>query len=198
MSEATAQLDLPDRVRLPFDLDAAALAEEVRRLPAEDWVDHLVRQNYEGAWRVVPLRSAAGETHRLRMIHSDPGAKSFVDTPYLHRMPAMRAALARFECPLRSVRLMRLTAGSRIKPHCDPGLDAAAGLARLQVPIETDDAVEFLLNGRPVAMAPGSVWYLRLTDPHSVTNRGLGDRTHLVVDTIVDPWLMEMLRRGAG
>lgn len=185
-------------MRLPIDLDAAALAEEVRRLSAEDWVDHRVRQNYEGAWRVVPLRAAAGETHKLRMIFSDPGATSFVDTPYLDRMPAMRAALARFECPLRSVRLMRLTAGSRIKPHCDPGLDAAAGLARLQVPIETDDAVEFRLNDRPVAMAPGSVWYLRLTDPHSVANRSLGDRTHLVVDTIVDEWLADMLRRGAG
>jgi hypothetical protein len=46
-------------------------------------------------------------------------------------------------------------------------------------------------------MAPGSVWYLRLSDPHQVANRGETDRVHLVLDATVNPWLARMLREGA-
>lgn len=198
MSTDRICLDLADRVRLPMNFDCLALAEDLRNLEPDAWVDHVVRHNYDGVWQVVPLRAAAGEIHLLRMAIPDPAAREFVDTPQLARLPHFRAALARFECPLRSVRLMRLAAGSRIKEHCDPELDAAAGWARLHVPVETDERVEFLVNGRPVPMAAGSVWYLRLIDPHSVVNRSSGDRTHLVVDAWINDWLAGMLRRGAA
>ena len=35
----------------------------------------------------------------------------------------------------------------------------------------------------------GSCWYLRLSDPHSVANRGTEDRVHLVVDMFVNDWV---------
>lgn len=189
---------LPDRVRLPFALDPAPLAADVARFEEADWTAHFVRANYEGAWSVLPLRAAAGETHRVRMIFANPTATRFVDTAYLDRAPALRAALERLECPLKCARLMRLSAGSRIKEHDDFDPDAVNGTARLHIPITTNEGVEFLLNRRPVAMAPGSVWYLRLADPHSVTNDGATDRVHLVIDVRMNDWLMAMLREGAG
>ena len=198
MSEVADRIDLPDRVRLPIELDAPALAADLRELDDEDWVDHVVKHNYDGDWRVVPLRAALGETHPLRMSIPDPAARAFVDTVWLGRVPRIAAALKQFRCPLRSVRLMRLAGGSRIKEHCDPGLDAAMGWARLHVPIETDSSVEFRVNGRAVPMTAGSVWYLRLIDPHAVDNRGRADRTHLVVDADVNEWLADMLQRGAA
>jgi hypothetical protein len=45
-----------------------------------------------------------------------------------------------------------------------------------------------------VVMAPGEAWYLRLSDPHSVANRGTTDRVHLVIDCVVDAWLTDQLR----
>jgi hypothetical protein len=30
---------------------------------------------------------------------------------------------------------------------------------------------------------------LRLSDPHSVANRGADARVHLVIDAVVDPWI---------
>jgi hypothetical protein len=45
-------------------------------------------------------------------------------------------------------------------------------------------------------MAPGSAWYLRLSDPHRVANRGTSDRVHLVVDLAVNDWLTELLSRS--
>ncbi|MEQ1479341.1 hypothetical protein, partial [Salmonella enterica] len=55
-----------------------------------------------------------GETHPIRLIYADPAAKSFVDTPVLDFAPYYRDVLAQFKCPLRCVRLMRLTPGSII------------------------------------------------------------------------------------
>ena len=49
----------------------------------------------------------------------------------------------------------------------------------------TNERVDFRLNGTRVAMPAGSSWYLRLSDPHSVANRGTADRVHLVIDAAV-------------
>jgi hypothetical protein len=196
-SPAPIPVPIPAVVRLPFAFDPAPLAADLARLGPVDWTGHLASENFEGRWDIVPLRAAAGETHPLRLINSDPGAARFADTQWLARMPAMSAALARLRCPLRSVRLMRLAAGSTIKEHSD-ALDAELGMLRLHVPVTTSAEVDFRLAGRRVEMAPGSVWYLRLTEPHSVANRGSADRIHLVIDAMLNPWLERMLREGSA
>lgn len=187
---------LPDRIRLPFDFDPALLAADLDAFAESDWTAHFVRDNYRGDWSALPLRAPLGETHRLRMIYSDRTNPYFVDTLLLERAPNFRRALARFECPLRSVRLMRLGPGSAILDHHDLDLDADLGRARLHVAVTSNDGVEFHLNGLPVEMAPGSVWYLRLGDPHRAENRGPSARIHLVIDAEVNAWLEEMLRAG--
>lgn len=188
---------VPARVLLPFAFDPAPLVADLERIGPDAWIEHRFRSNYEGAWDIVPLRAPAGETHPIRLVHVDPGATRFADTAWLDRLPAFRAALARFDCPLRSVRLMRLTAGSTIREHVDD-LDAEAGTLRLHVPVTTGPDVDFRLGGRRVEMAPGSVWYLRLSEPHGVANRGATDRIHLVIDAPVNDWLAAMLRDGEG
>lgn len=188
-----AGTSVPDRVRLPLAFDPDALRADLEAVD-RDWIDHLVRQNYEGNWSVLPLRHAAGATHPVMMIYSDPTATEFVDGPLLAQTPAFRDVLAQFRCPLHAVRLMRLTPGSVIKPHRDHDLAAEWGVARIHIPITTNPGVEFLLNGIPLAMVPGEAWYLRLADEHAVANRGTTDRVHLVIDCIVDDWLAAMLR----
>ncbi|HVQ06903.1 MAG TPA: aspartyl/asparaginyl beta-hydroxylase domain-containing protein [Allosphingosinicella sp.] len=190
------ETELPDRLKLPMRFDAAALAAEVASLDEGDWHRHIFRRNYEGDWCIVPLRAAAGETHPVRMICANPSQTEFVDTPMLDRLPAVKAALRRFRCPVLQARLMRLSPGSAILEHCDPDLDAGGGGARLHVPITTGQGVTFLLNRRPVPMAPGDLWYLRLLDPHSATNRGKTERVHLVVDVVMGDWLRGLMRDG--
>ena len=182
-----------DRARLPFSFDASGLRNDLERVGGGDWVDHFVRQNYEGDWTVLPLRFTAGATHPILRAYSNPAATEFEDGPLLDRAPAFRAVLARFECPLQAVRLMRLTAGSVIKEHRDHDLAAEWGTARIHIPIVTNADVEFLVNRTPVAMEPGSAWYLRLSDPHSVANRGTSDRIHLVIDCTANDWLIGQL-----
>lgn len=183
----------PDRLRLPFTFDPDLLVGDLQRLAAGDWIKHFVKQNYAGDWSVIPLRGMAGASHPVMMIYSDPGATSFEDTPLLQSCGYFRAVLNSFECPLQTVRLMRLTPGSCIKEHSDLELSVEEGCARIHIPIMTNAEVEFYLNGSRVIMDPGSTWYLRLSDPHRVANNGTTDRVHMVIDVVADDWLRAML-----
>lgn len=185
-----------DRIRLPLAFDARGSRADLDGLAGIAWTDHLVTANYEGDWSVLPLRHAASATHPVMQIYSDPTVRDYVDGPLLAHAPHIRAALATFACPLQSVRLMRLSPGSRIKEHRDHDLAAEWGMARIHVPITTNPGVTFLLNREPVIMVPGEAWYLRLSDPHAVSNRGAADRVHLVIDAVVNDWLRAQLAIG--
>src|SRR2546430_710000 len=199
MGEYVAQhfeAKFPDRLRLPFRFDPALLARDLANLSSAAWVHHYVKQNYDGDWSIIALRAPAGETHPLRMINSDPAARNFVDTPLLDASPYFREVLATFEAPLRTARLMRLTPGSVIKEHHDAALSFEDGTVRLHIPVVTNDAVDFRLNGVRVALEAGSCWYLRLSEPHSVANRGTEDRVHLVVDAFVNDWIGQVFEQA--
>jgi aspartyl/asparaginyl beta-hydroxylase (cupin superfamily) len=130
------------------------------------------------------------------MIYSDPGCTTFEDTPMLAGSPYFREVLAAFACPLHAVRLMRLTPGSVIKEHHDNDLSFEQGMVRIHIPVVTNDGVDFRLNGTRCPMPAGSVWYLRLSDPHSVANRGMDDRVHLVIDAAVNGWVEALFQRA--
>src|SRR5262249_50030766 len=94
---------------------------DLRRFADREWIRHFVPQHYDRDWSVLPLRSKANATHPIQMIYSDPTCDTYVDTPLLAWCPSMATALTGFACPLLSVRLMRLGAGSIIKTHRDAG-----------------------------------------------------------------------------
>ena len=191
-------MPLPDRLRLPFTFDPDLLARDLERLSAVGWTRHFVRQNYDGDWSVIPLRGKAGATHPVMMIYSDPTCRDFADTPMLAACPYFQQVLATFAAPLQAVRLMRLTVGSVIKEHSDHDLSFEEGTVRIHVPVVTNPDVEFYLNRRRVVLDAGSSWYLRLSDPHSVVNRGTADRVHMVIDAEVNDWVRDVLATAAA
>ena len=186
----------PDRLRLPLDFAPDRLAADMARIAGSGWIAHFVTQNYEGEWSVIPLRGPAGETHPVRMIHPDPSCTEFADTPMLDDAPYLRDVLAAFACPLQAVRLMRLAPGSTIKEHRDHELSFEEGTVRIHIPVVTNDAVDFRLNGERCVMPAGSSWYLRLSDPHKVANCGATERVHMVIDATVDGWVEALFARG--
>jgi Aspartyl/Asparaginyl beta-hydroxylase len=160
------------------------------------WIEHFVKQNYDGDWSAIPLRGPAGASHPVQMIYSDPSCSDFEDTPMLIGSPYFRHVLGAFACPLQAVRLMRLTPGSVIKQHHDNDLSFEQGMVRIHIPVVTNDSVDFRLNGARCIMAAGTSWYLRLSDPHSVANRGTSDRVHLVIDAVVNDWVGALFERA--
>jgi hypothetical protein len=188
----------PDRLRLPFAFDPDLLTADLRRLSSTPWIKHFVTQNYQGDWSVIPLRAPAGARHPVQMIYSDPTVTAFEDTPMLAECRGFRAVLDTFLCPLQAVRLMRLTPGSVIKEHADHDLSFEQGSVRFHIPITTNDGVVFELNRCRVILEAGSCWYLRLSDPHRVTNHGDADRVHMVIDASANAWVEDVFAAAAG
>lgn len=188
----------PDRLRLPLDFDPARLETDLTALQAAAWIQHFVPQNYDGDWSVIPLRAPRDARHPIRMIFSDPACSDYVDTPFLALTPYIRTVLLALGAPLQAVRLMRLGPGSVIKEHRDHDLSFEDGMVRLHVPVTTHDGVDFRLNGVRCPMPAGSSWYLRLSDPHSVTNPGPTSRVHLVIDAAVTPGIVALMQRAAA
>src|SRR5262249_18049726 len=111
------------------------------------------------------------------------------DTPVLGRCTYFQEVLRSFECPLSSVRLLRLGAGARIREHTDLNLGYEDEEIRMHIPVATNPQAEFFLKGERVLMNSGECWYLNFNLPHRLYNGGTTDRVHLVIDCRVDEWV---------
>lgn len=178
-------------LRLPFTFDPAALKSDLGKVEPDEWVPHFNPQYYEGNWSGVSLRSVGGASQ----LFADPSKSgSYADTPVLDRCSYFKEVLLAFECPLETVRLLKLAPGSRIREHRDFDLGFRFGIVRVHVPVRTGAGVEFFLDGERVSMNEGEGWFLDLSLPHRVENNGAEDRIHLVIDCIVNEWVKSVIR----
>src|SRR5712691_7714315 len=177
--------------KLPFSFDPELLQSDLEGLAVDDWVAHFNTDYFEGEWTGVALRSSNGLASQL---YPDPRANgSVANTPILDRCPNIRAVLESLQCPLRSVRFLRLAAGSVIREHRDYDLGYENGQVRVHIPVTTNADVDFFLDAHRIEMKEGECWYLDLSLPHWVENRGSTDRIHLVIDCEVNEWLRQLL-----
>ena len=176
---------------LPGSFDPQRLAADSDQVLPEEWSPHYNQRDYEGKWDGAALRSLDGAAGNLYPDLTERG--SFTDTSLLERCLYFRTVLAFFQCPLRSVRLLRLQPGARIREHCDFKLSLEDGEARLHIPITTNPDVDFVVSGTQLVMNPGEVWYINFSLPHRVANRGATERIHLVIDCIPNDWLRAQL-----
>jgi aspartyl/asparaginyl beta-hydroxylase len=179
------------RLDIPFDIQT--VQNEVLSLPAQ-WHAHFNSAHYAGRWTAIALRSPGADGDRIL-----PGAAEGVeygDTPLLDKCPAIRALLARLQCPVMSVRLMNLEKGAIIKTHCDQDLAFEKGEVRLHFPVCTNEKVHFFANDALLKMKEGECWYVNVNLPHRVQNEGETDRIHLVVDLVVNDWVRELFGKA--
>lgn len=179
---------------LPTTFDVERLQADLARVEAADWVPHFNRAYYEGDWSAVALRSIGGLPRR---INPAPEATDFRDTPHMARFPYFQEVLTAFPMPLRTVRLLRLAAGSSILEHTDVDLGYEDGMVRFHIPIVTSPLVEFHLGGQRIDMLEGEAWYMDFNQPHSVRNRADIDRVHLVIDGFVNDWVHQVFAEAA-
>ncbi len=179
-----------DTLKLPFQFDVALLRKDLDQISQDLWLDHFNKQDYQGAWSVVALRSVGGHE---KIIYSVPASPDhYKDTPILSGCSYFQYVMQTIACGKQAVRLMNLFAGSQIKNHTDEGLSFEEGTVRIHIPITTNPDVEFYLNNNRIIMNPGECWYLDFTKPHRIDNKGTCDRTHLVLDCPVDNWLKNL------
>lgn len=179
--------------RLPFTFDAALLQREVTAFTEDAWQPHFNQNDYEGQWSSIALRSRSG---RSDDILPNGSAEEYQDTPLLAASPALKAALDQFHIPMKSVRLLRLHAGSRVREHSDHDIGLADGELRIHIPVRTSDAVEFIVANRRLRLREGESWYIDFSQSHRIHNAGTEHRIHLVIDGVTNPWAIEMLQRS--
>jgi len=173
--------------QLPFHFDVSGLRSELENLQNSEWMPHFNTSYYSGNWNGIALRSPGGKTQSIYpMPHSE---EEYKDTSLMDAFPSVQQIIRTFECPLTSVRFLRLEKGAEIKEHSDNALSFEDGDVRLHIPVITDDAIEFISNGKRLIMKEGECWYVNAGLPHSVANKSTIDRIHLVLDCTVNDWL---------
>jgi hypothetical protein len=181
-------------LQLPFRFDPLLLKTDLAALAPEAWIPHYNERDYGGDWHGVALRSLSGASHQL--FAGQAGSEAYADTGALHRSPYFQKVLSVFECPLKSVRLLRLGSGSVIREHTDPALGFEDGEVRIHIPIQTNPGVEFHLAGERLHFEEGGCYYLNVSLPHRVSNSGAEDRIHLVIDADVNDWIRSVFSRS--
>lgn len=177
--------------KLPIQFDVARLQQEAMGLTAGLWKQHYNTKDYEGSWSTIPLRSFMGnlDAHFSAPV-SQSGQNYYQDTPLMQHCPYVQEVLNYFQCEKTAVRLMNLAAGAVIKEHRDDALNLESGEARLHIPVQTNSQVEFYVEDDRVQLLEGDCWYLNLSLRHRVSNLGSTDRIHLVIDCVVNDWLL--------
>jgi hypothetical protein len=183
---------MPESAQLALRFDPQRLQADLSRLSSGAWTPHFNTSFFEGDWSGIALRASAAD--RGLYAGSTGSPESFTRTEALDACPYFQEVLAAFQCPLKSVRLLRLAPGSIIREHSDFDLGEQLGEVRLHVPVVTNSQVEFYLAGKRVAMDAGECWYLDLSLPHRVQNRGASERVHLVLDCVLNEWLRGLIR----
>src|SRR4026208_2598793 len=102
---------------LPLNHAPRGLEADLNQISSDEWVRHFNDRYYEGEWSGVALRAVEGNSKQL---YSDPAKDGrFTDTPVLARCPSIQRVLTELECPLKSVRLLKLASGACIIEHRD-------------------------------------------------------------------------------
>ena len=180
-------------LRLPFNFDAALLRDDLDQLTEARWLPHYQKLHYTGEWSAIPLRSIGGKADNILI--APTGHIAYEDTVFLSSCPYFQKVLQHFKCQLKAVRLLKLNAGAIIKEHRDAELYFEKGEIRLHIPVITNDEVEFYLDNERMFLKKGECWYMNFNLPHSINNKGKTDRIHLVVDAIVNDWVMELFEQ---
>lgn len=165
--------------------NVASLLQELEICLEKNWQDHFNKNDYDGSWQSIALRSASG---LATDIYANYNVSGYKDTELLYGLPYIKSILDSWQCEKEAVRLLALQPGSEIKPHRDMGCGYKDGTFRLHIPIVTNNLVSFNVGGENLKLLPGSCWYIDFNETHSIKNEGNAVRVHLIVDCIRNEW----------
>ncbi|MEL6864167.1 MAG: aspartyl/asparaginyl beta-hydroxylase domain-containing protein [Bacteroidota bacterium] len=187
-----------DRIKLPYFFDVAKMQEEIQAMNLQHFMYYNVIQLRAPAHMVDPSIPAPPATDDF----ADGSWTEWLDTAELKSSPYFQSLIHTFSqhTKVTLVRLLRLEAGAIVREHTDPtlALEVEKSVIRLTVPIVNNDEVTFYLNDTEVEMQPGECWYLRLSDPHKITNFGSTERINLTIDMIPNEWVRTMIAESQG
>jgi hypothetical protein len=173
-------------VRLPLTVDAARLAAEIDRLPAETW----------GQASRDPVVQASAESFFAIGYPRGPRPVPPDDRPVLAHLPSLRQLLRETiaAAPTRAI-VARLLPGGFIPIHTDTPR-FFRGTVRLSIQVSAEGVQRLYCNGLWYDMAPGEVWALDNLRPHAISNVGAFPRLNVLVDYVPSVPLVDLIAAG--
>lgn len=185
-----------EAARLLPVLDADRLVADLMTARDHLWDEQSSYQNgrvsrwAEQDWRCLAVRSPGGD--KTRTDPGGPGSAEFADTEWLDDMPYVREILSSIPGPLYAARFMDLGPDTVGYLHCDGKFAPDWGMARLHIPVTTDEKASLVLDGVTYQWQPGEFWFGDFSRKHQIQNLGSEHRVHLVVDVLVTPELAQL------
>ncbi len=167
------------------EVDIQALSERILSQEPEAWAEQAIRQQtYE----------VHKDTESIVMLFCDEGwpeeGEIYRDSGWDHlaevAMPVIEYIIDTYYTPggtLLRAMAAKLRAGGRIRPHRDMLRSFHMG-HRVHVPITTNEAVRFMIEGKPYNFEVGHAYELNNQKKHSVMNMGREDRISFIFDYV--------------
>ena len=156
------------------------------------------------SWKSICLKGFLGKEQSFLEDHSLKSNR-YLWTRHIKYFPKIKIYLESLNTEIFLVRLLKLSANSKINPHRDKTFEDKQKKIRLHIPLITNDKVTFkILNkqykynrkvkkelikkvwiNKDIAefkLSIGNLWYVNVDNIHSVENNGNTDRIHLVID----------------
>jgi len=178
------EMDIKEAQRYLGEVDVEALGETILAQEPQAWTEQLIRQQtyevHQDTESIVLLFCdeswPEGEIHREagwdRLAEvAMPLIDHIIDTYYTTGGTLLRAMAA------------KLKAGGRISPHVD-SLESFHMGHRIHVPITTNAAVRFMIEGKPYKFEVGKAYELNNQKTHSVMNMSKEDRISFIFDYV--------------
>jgi hypothetical protein len=172
-------------LKLPKRYCAETMAAEVRALPASAWVAHPA--GFPGNDAVLLVSQGGKRTNAF--------IGPMAPTEYLQACPYIMKVMADIGAVWGRSRLMGLAPGADVRPHIDTSYHWRTHL-RIHIPVITNPDVLFACDGEIVHMAPGECWLFDSFRMHGVRNSGSEKRIHLVLDTVGDEEMWDLMAKA--
>ena len=177
-------MNISEPQRYLGEVDVKALSQCILAQDSSAWTEQLIRQQsyevHKDTESIVML--FCDETWPDGDVHREVGWDRIAD----NAMPLINHIIETYYNPggivLRAM-AAKLKAGGRISPHVDSLKSFHMG-HRIHVPITTNAAVRFMIEGKPYKFEVGKAYELNNQKTHSVMNMSKEDRISFIFDYV--------------
>ena len=177
-------MDISEPQRYLGEVDVNALSQCILSQDANAWTEQLIRQQsyevHQDTESIVML--FCDETWPDGDVHREVGWDRLANDA----MPLIDHIIETYYNPggivLRAM-AAKLKAGGRINPHVDALQSFHMG-HRIHLPITTNEAVRFMIEGKPYRFEVGNAYEINNQKSHSVMNMSKEDRISFIFDYV--------------
>ena len=141
----------------------------------------VLRETY--GWEAIPLHTLNGLSCNDSLIPLDVKThNNFLPNNILKKCDYIQKILDSLNTEIYLVRIMKLKIDGYIAPHVDKLIDNK-NVIRCQIPIITDEKVDFVIDNKKYKMDAGNLYFINVGEKiHWVKNNSDKERVTLVID----------------